>query len=174
MLFLASRTAIGKHVHSEYTDSCCARKEFRLATTKYRTYNFSARSFVDLVNDPEPNNLVGAATDRLRLRINSCKHVAKRSKLDPASPSSTAAATVEKDDKSDNFRLWPSDNADGDLIKLLFPFRQATNIHAIADELSLIYSVDTDEPHDKAILLISFDPQFHLPCMETRNNDSTQ
>jgi hypothetical protein len=182
---LARHKRIGKHVHSEYTGSCCTRKEFILAKTKYRTYNFSARSFVDLVNDPEPNNRVGAATDRLRLRINSRKrkctlssgdeHASKRSKLDSTPLSSTTAAvTTEKDDESDNVRLWPPDNADEDLIKLLCPTRQATNIYAIADERSLIYSVDTDEPHKQAIILISFDPQIHLPCMRSRRNDGTQ
>lgn len=180
---LARHKRIGKHVHSEYTGSCCTRREFILAKTKYRTYNFSARSFMDLVNDPEPNNRVGAATDRLRLRINSRKrkctlpgdeHVAKRSKLDSTPFTSTTAAITEKDDESDNVRLWPPDNADGDLIKLLCPTRQATNIHAIADERSLIYSVDTDEPQKQAIILISFDPQIRLPCMHNRRNDGTQ
>lgn len=175
---LARHKRIGKHVHSEYTGGCCTRREFILAKTKYRTYNFAARSFVDLVNDPEPNNRVGAATDRLRLRINSRKrkctlsgdeHVAKHCKLDTGPISST-----EKDDESDNVRLWPADDADEDLIRLLCPTRQATNIHAIADERSLIYSVDTDVPHRQAIVLISFDPQIRLPCMHSRRNDSRQ
>lgn len=176
---LARHKRIGRYVHSEYTGSCCTRREFILAKTKYRTYNFSARSFVDLVNDPEPNNRVGVATDRLRLRINSRKrkctlsgddHIAKRSKRDSTPPSSTTAATSEKDDESDNVRLWPPDNADEDLIKLLCPTRQATNIHAIADERSLIYSVNTDEPQKQAIILISFDPHIRLPCMHSRTN----
>lgn len=175
---LARHQRIGKHVHSEYTSSCCKRREFIMAKTKYRTYNFSARSFVDLVNDPEPNNRVGGATDRLRLRINSRKrkctssddHTAKRSRLDTTPLNSASAATSEKDE-SDNVRLWPPDDADEDLIKLLCPTRQATNIHAVADERSLIYSVDTEEPHKQAIILISFDPQIRLPCMHSRRID---
>ncbi|EEA27251.1 hypothetical protein TMatcc_004465 [Talaromyces marneffei ATCC 18224] len=180
---LARRKRIGKHVHSEYSGNCRTRREFIMAKTKYRTYNFSAHSFMDLVNDPEPNNRVGAATDRLRLRINSCKrkctlsvddnHVAKRSKLDSTLRSSTTATTSIKDDESDNVHLWPPDDADEDLIKLLCPTRKATNIHAIADERSLIYSVDTDEPHKQAIILISFDPQIRLPCMHSRNQGAT-
>jgi hypothetical protein len=177
---LARHKRIGKHVHSEYTGGCCTRREFILAKTKYRTYNFSAHAFVDLVNDPEPNNRVGAATDRLRLRVNSRKRkctlpddhqVSKRSKLDSIPASSTVAS--EKDDESDSVRLWPPDNADEDLIKLLCPTRQATNIHAISDERSLVYSVGTDEPQKQAIILISFDPQIRLPCMHSRNQGVT-
>ncbi|EED19680.1 F-box domain protein [Talaromyces stipitatus ATCC 10500] len=181
---LARHKRIGKHVHSEYTCNCSTRKEFILAKTKYRTYNLSACAFVDLVNDPEPNNRVGAATDRLRLRINSRKrkytssgedhdhqHVYKRSKLDDSTAQISSTTNEKEDVIADHVRLWPPDNADEELIRLLCPTRKATNIHAIADERSLIYSVDTDEPQKQAIILINFDPQFRLPCMHNRSQE---
>lgn len=178
----------GQHVHSEYTASCSPKRDFILAKTKYRTYHLSACAFLDLVNDPEPNNRVGVATDRVRLRINARKRKridtndddanicpsAKRRVCDDKSQIDEVAA-VPPDGQhhaSDGVLLWPPDNADEELINLLCPSRRATNIHAIADERSLIYSVDTDDPQKQAIILISFDPQIRLPCMRSRSEEA--
>jgi hypothetical protein len=165
----------GRHVHSEYSASCSTKRDFILAKTKYRTYNLSACAFIDVVNDPEPNNRPGAATDRVRLRINARKRKHNciedesdnhASKCRPHAHIKNNSTARDEQIASDNVLLWPPDNADEDLIKLLCPTRKATNINAIADERSLIYSVDTGDPQlQQAIILISFDPQIRLPCM---------
>ncbi|OKL62820.1 hypothetical protein UA08_01701 [Talaromyces atroroseus] len=168
----------GRHVHSEYSASCSTKRDFILAKTKYRTYNLSACAFIDLVNDPEPNHSFGAATDRVRLRINARKRKYAEDEASPFHVDHCAGGgkrrrqndpRIEPDAAaSDGVRLWPPENADEELIKLLCPSRQATNIHAVADERSLIYSVDT-QTQQQAIVLISFDPQIRLPCMRSKS-----
>lgn len=179
---LARHQRPGRHVHPEYTGSGNTKRDFILAKTKYRTYNLSACAFIDLVNDPEPNNRVGAATDRLRLRVNSRKrkwaeddhspdHRGTKRKINDGNQLEVCASQDEQR-SSDRVRLWPPDNADEDLVNLLCPSRKATNVHAVADERSLIYSVDTSDPEQQAIVLISFDPQIRLPCMRHRDGDN--
>ncbi|KAH8694965.1 hypothetical protein BGW36DRAFT_428864 [Talaromyces proteolyticus] len=167
---------IEKNTHSEYTDTTSPRRDFILAKTKYRTYNPSASAFIDLINDPEPSTTVGAVHDRLRLRICSRKRknpfesdntLTKRLKDD-----STGDIIPHSDERyvSNGIKMWPEERADEELIDLLCPAKRAANVHGVADERTLIYSVDieTAEPHQQqqqAIILVNFDSRLRIPSL---------
>jgi hypothetical protein len=162
-----------RYKHTEYTDSSVPKRDFILARTKYRAYNPSAAAFVDLINDPEPSTSVGVVQDRLRLRI--CSRKRKQPKEVDYSQSkrqkqSEASENEEQQYVSNGVKLWPADDADQDVLDLLCPAKRASNVHGAADERTLVYSVDidTDEPHQQAIVLVGFDPRIRLPCMRSR------
>ncbi|CRG86123.1 hypothetical protein PISL3812_03126 [Talaromyces islandicus] len=169
-----------KYKHTEYPDSTMPKRDFILARTKYRAYNPSAAAFVDLINDPEPSTSVGVVQDRLRLRICSRKRKQPIEEEEEEDASSRAkkkkqSETSESEEEqqqyiSNGVKLWPADDADQDLLDLLCPAKRAANVHGASDERTLVYSVDidTDEPHQQAIILVGFDPRIRLPCMRSR------
>lgn len=149
-------------------------REFILAKTKYRTYHLPALAFVDLVNDPrpDPNNPHAVPRDRLRLRTVSRK---RKSPIDydgkEGEPgiifkpeiADQKGQPIERSEErfvSRGIWMWPPEDAPRKLEKLLCPAKRAGNVHAIADERSVIYSVnqDGDMGDHQAIILISFDP----------------
>ncbi|RJE21396.1 F-box domain protein [Aspergillus sclerotialis] len=69
------RKRVCRHYHTEYEPGSdpSQRRDFILAKTKYRSYNLSASTYVDLVNDPCPNSADLVPRDRLRLRTVSRK-----------------------------------------------------------------------------------------------------
>lgn len=163
-----------KYKHTEYTDCAVPRRDFILARTKYRAYNPSAAAFVDLINDPEPSTSVGVVQDRLRLRI--CSRKRKQPTDENGAPikrqkqSESLETEEEQQYVSNGVKLWPADDADQDVLNLLCPAKRAANVHGAADERTLVYSVDidTDDPHQQAIILVGFDPRIRLPCMRSR------
>ncbi|KAI7975075.1 hypothetical protein EIK77_002370 [Talaromyces pinophilus] len=80
-----------KLVHPEYSSDSCERLDFAASNTLYSYYNLSARTFLDLINDPVPNSQVAMPGKRFRLRFNSHKCTAS-------------------DKKHVSIQLWPSDN----------------------------------------------------------------
>ena len=172
---------IRKHYHHEYEQSRLdprnsAPRDFILAKTKFRAYNHSAMSFIDLVSDPAP---VAAGSvrmrDRLRLRIASRR---QKSPLvdDPDCPGQMILRKPELDEHDDpiegseedfhptEIHLWPPDDAPTEIYDVLCPAGRVGTVDAIADERSIIYM--TDAPSNatpgrgnaRAIVMISFDP----------------
>lgn len=175
--FSEPRDRIRKHFHREYGQSRLdprnsPPRDFILAKTRFRAYNPSAMSFIDLVSDPAPIPGSLRTRDRLRLRIASRK---QKSPLvdDPTNPGYMLLRKPELD-KNDNpirgseedFRptevyLWPPDNAPAEIYDILCPSGRAGNIEAIADERSIIYMTDAQHAtpgRSRAIVMISFDP----------------
>jgi hypothetical protein len=158
-----------RHVHAEYgpEDDASQRRDFILARTKYRTYNPSACAFLDLVNDPQQFSVI--PQDRLRVRISSRKRKCPfddGGRLIPreVSPSGEVIQGSEERFISRGTKLWPPDDAPEDVSNLLCPSKTAAGIHAVADDRSLVYSINVEGGH-QAIVLISFDPRIRIPSM---------
>jgi hypothetical protein len=178
--FSEPRKRIRKHYHHEYEHSRfdprnAAPRDFILAKTKFRAYNPSAMSFVDLVSDPAPIPGSVRMRDRLRLRIASRK---QKSPLidDPDRPGHTLLRKPELElDEKDapvdgsehdfhptETHLWPPDDAPLEIYDVLCPGGRLGIIEAVADERSIVYMTD-DNAHamnggGRAIVMISFDP----------------
>lgn len=165
-----------RHYHTEHEPGSESQKrDFILARTKYRTYNFSASAFVDLVNDPDTASGDLVPRDRLRLRTVSRK---RRCPIDEDGEEVEPGLLFPPEDKDEDGRpienseerfvprgihLWPPDDAPRELNELLCPSKRAGKVHAIADERSLIYSVDRDlGDENQAIIIINFDPLIRL------------
>lgn len=179
------RKRLRRHYHSEYqlgSDDHTPRRDFILAKTKFRTYNLSAASFVDLVNDPCPDPERSLLPrDRLRLRVVSRK---RKSPIDEAGeegpqkrlypPELTdgdgqPVAHSEERFISRGVRMWPPDDAPPKLTELLCPSKRMGKVRAIADERSIVYSVDraiATPGENRPIVLINFDPSLRLPGLQ--------
>ncbi|KAL4891122.1 F-box domain protein [Aspergillus ambiguus] len=173
-----------RYYHAEYPLNCdkTQRRDFILAKTKFRTYNHSASTFVDLVNDPYPDPERSLLSrDRLRLRVVSRK---RKSPIDEEGeegprkrlfrPEVTDADGHPVEHSEERFitrgvQMWPPDNAPQELNDLLCPSRRIGKVQAIADERSIVYSVEhnsTGSGDNRAIVLINFDPSLRLPGLQ--------
>ncbi|PYI26517.1 hypothetical protein BP00DRAFT_355793 [Aspergillus indologenus CBS 114.80] len=188
---------IRRHYHQEYPPGTdlAKRRDFILARTKYRTYNLSSSTFVDLVTDaagPQPSHSINSTTtsgriptDQLRLRLTSRK---RKSPIDSAGEEVEPGLLYppELDDQDSSSRppidhseerfeslgvhMWPPDHAPAALTQLLSPTKRiaSSEVRAAADERSLVYSVDAPDSGDgdQAILFINFDPLLRLPGLQ--------
>ncbi|KAF7133954.1 hypothetical protein CNMCM5793_005480 [Aspergillus hiratsukae] len=184
------RKRLRRHYHPEYPlddhdsndhDTPYQRRDFILAKTKFRTYNLSASTFVDLVNDPHPSpggSLV--PHDRLRLRTVSRK---RKSPFDETNNTLHKPEFTDDDGKplehseerftSRGIHMWPPDNAPPELTQLLCPSHRIGKIQAVADERSIVYSVDQEGLcGNQAIILINFDPVIRHPGLKRLNTES--
>ncbi|KAL2818879.1 hypothetical protein BJX63DRAFT_45207 [Aspergillus granulosus] len=177
------RKRLRRHYHPEYEEEVepTPRRDFILAKTKFRTYNLSASSYFDLVNDPLPSRRGGdlVPRDRLRLRMVSRK---RKCPIDTEGTgllfkpelSEADGRLVENSEerfKSRGVHLWPPDEAPQELNDLLCPSKRTGQVQAIADDRSIVYSVNKDnlEPGDQAIIFINFDPALRLPGLPRMN-----
>lgn len=179
-----------RHYHSEYQlgrdqppSSPSPRRDFILAKTKYRAYNLSASAFIDLVNDPHPESGTSRGSgnllppDRLRLRTVSRKRKCPIDEVGDEGPRGLLYDPDLHDERgkplehseerfvSRGVHLWPPDDAAPELERLLCPSKRAGRVLAMADERSLVYSVNHDGLPDgtQALVLINFDPTIRLP-----------
>ncbi|KAL4865041.1 hypothetical protein BDV12DRAFT_156035 [Aspergillus spectabilis] len=183
------RKRLRRHYHAEYDGGLepKPRRDFILAKTKFRTYNISASSYLDLVNDPLPSAGRGdpVPRDRMRLRVVSRK---RKCPIDEEGTgllftpelSEADGRLVENSEErftSRGVHLWPPDDAPQELNDLLCPSRRAGQVQAIADDRSIVYSVNQDtsahqdrlDPGDQAIVFINFDPALRLPGLKRMN-----
>ncbi|KAI9934372.1 hypothetical protein ASPWEDRAFT_169999 [Aspergillus wentii DTO 134E9] len=175
------RKRLRRHYHPEYHQGGepSQRRDFILAKTKHRTYNLSASTFVDLVNDPRPDPGGRVPHDRLRLRMASRKRkcpideqgeegtqgLLYRPEVDAEGQSTECS---EERFASRGIHLWPPDDAPRELDELLCPSKRAGKVQAVADERSIIYSVDQPGMNDgkQAIIMVNFDPYIRLPGLK--------
>ncbi|KAL4931025.1 F-box domain protein [Aspergillus undulatus] len=183
------RKRLRRQYHAEYDGDAepKPRRDFILAKTKFRTYNVSASSYCDLVNDPLPKARPGEIVprDRMRIRVVSRKRKSPideegiegkkhRGLLFPPELSEADGSPVENSEERFETRgvhLWPPDDAPPELNNLLCPSKRTGQVQAVADDRSLVYSVNQDglEPGDQALILISFDPALRLPGLKRLN-----
>lgn len=156
------------------------RGTFTLSKTKYRTYNPSCASFLDIVLDDRPTQSPCSrlARPQVRLRIGSRK---------PASPLNDDGTlrTPDLDLESgkpipgseDRFtdrgiRMWPPDDAPAELLEILNPSTDLRDLQGWSDERSVLYTVPAaSAPGPKAIVLINFDPALehaNLPFLDSK------
>lgn len=172
-----SRKRVCRYYHTEYEpqSESSQRRDFILAKTKYRTYNLSASTYVDLVNDPHPESGDLVPRDRLRLRTVSRK---RKCPINEETGLLFRRELNEEDGRpmeyseeryaSRGIHMWPADDAPRELNELLCPSKRAGKVHAMADERSLLYSVHKDGLEDgkQAIILVNFDPMLRLPGLQ--------
>ncbi|GLB01960.1 hypothetical protein AtubIFM57258_000371 [Aspergillus tubingensis] len=181
------RKRLRRHFHQEYAHGAepAQRHDYILAKTKFRSYNLSASTFVDLVNDPSPDTPGSFIPhDRLRVRTVSRKRKCPIDENgDEGEPgllfrpelSDADGQPIEHSEEryaSRGVRLWPPDNAPRELTQLLCPSKRCGPVQAAADERSLVYSVDQDGLEGtghQAIVLINFDPSLRLPGLQSMN-----
>lgn len=164
-----------RHFHAEYEPGATKRQEFIAARTKHRSYHLGASTFVDIVNDPVGDSL--RSRDRLRLRTVSRKRKCPideegiegpRNLLFPPTQMDRHGCPVEGSEERfecRGVRMWPPDDAPPALQGLLCPGPRTGSVKSIADERSIIYSIDAPglPPNHQALILISFDPAFRIP-----------
>ncbi|KAL4773192.1 hypothetical protein BDW60DRAFT_29455 [Aspergillus nidulans var. acristatus] len=179
------RKRLRRHYHSEYDGGVepKPRRDFILAKTKFRSYNISASSYIDLVNDPLPRSVGGGGLvprDRIRVRVVSRKRKCPIDeegleekpgllfKRELSEPDGRLVENSEERFETRGVHLWPPDDAPQELNHLLCPSKRTGQVHAYADDRSIVYSVNQDERNstDQAIVLINFDPTLRLPGLK--------
>ncbi|KAK2754673.1 hypothetical protein FQN54_006806 [Arachnomyces sp. PD_36] len=170
---------ICRNYHPEYSrdEQPADRRDFILAKTKYHTYNPSASTFLDIVNDPTEQSTLTAPPDRLRLRIGSRKRKCpidengeegEKGLLYPPehTKDGTKNTPLELSDErfvSRGIHLWPPPNAPSELLDILCPSGRAGRVEAVSDERTLIYSTEECEPGAlRPIILVNFDPSIQF------------
>jgi hypothetical protein len=165
-----------RNYHPEYEPSDRSqRREFIAAYTKHHCYHLAA----SIVNDPERQADGVHIRDSLRLRTISRK---RKSPIDekgiagepgllyPPTQFDANGGPVEGSDEcfaSRGMNMWPAEDAPAGLHYLLCPSSCSGKVRAILEECTLVYSVSSPGlPSDHlAIILISFDPIFHIPTL---------
>ncbi|KAJ5404756.1 hypothetical protein N7465_006040 [Penicillium sp. CMV-2018d] len=164
-----------RNYHAEYESGSTGRQEFIAARTKHRSYHLGATTFVDIVNDPVGDNL--RSRDRIRLRTVSRKRKCPIDEEGIEGPRNRLFQPTQVDQygfpvegSEERFtcrgvRMWPPDDAPPALQSLLCPGPRTGSVKSVADERSIIYSIDAPglPPNQQALILISFDPYFRIP-----------
>ncbi len=147
---------------------------FTLAKTRYRTYNPCSSSFLDLVLDNRvsasiaPNCLLG---HQIRLRIGS----RKRAKLKRNEDTGHVIPEEQERFVDRGIRLWPPENTPTDLINILNPSLNTSEVEATSDERSLIYMAEFPPPsQERAIIFINFDSAIRFTGLPILNLKSSQ
>ncbi|EER24651.1 hypothetical protein D8B26_004992 [Coccidioides posadasii str. Silveira] len=187
--YVPPRKRVRRQYHDEYTfeeRTSDSRKDFPLSKTKFWTYNHSASSFVDLVNDPRPTKGFSAQADRLRLRIGSRKRKCpideqgeevERGSLYPPEYFHGCGVPVkwsEERYKSRGIKFWPPDDAPEELLQLLCPRTASGRIEAAADERMIVYLTKASQPDGprQVIVLINFDPTIRFKGLKRLSQPS--
>ena len=142
-------------------------REFSLANTKYRNYNYSTSAFLEIVVDRQVLNNCPDLSKYICLRIGSR---ISRSPLLPQSLLHDASTTrenalVQHDETycDGGIRLWPPVDAPAKLHRLLNCSPIESKLHAISDERSIIYMVPSSNSRRTApIILINFDSKIQF------------
>lgn len=164
---------VRRHYHPEYSGAeLDSRRDFIHSRTKYTTYNHSASSFVDLVNDPPAQSkFFSTPPDRLRLRIGSRK---RKSPIDEQGEEGVPGMLFPPEHLDDNghpiehsderfesrgIHLWPPNDAPRELISLLCPSGRAGTVDACSDDRCIVYSTNPSKTDStrRPIILLSFD-----------------
>ncbi|KAK2730937.1 hypothetical protein FQN55_005275 [Onygenales sp. PD_40] len=164
---------IRRHYHREYDEkevSSPERKDFILSKTKYRTYNYSASTFIDLVNDPPQPGGYATLPDQLRLRVGSRKRKCPINDAEGKEKGLLYTPDIDEVTKepiefseehfeSRGIKLWPPRDSPPELLSLLCPAKKCGKVEAESDERSMVYSTEPPNPDGRRpIILVSFDP----------------
>ena len=149
-------------------------REFSLANTKYRNYNFSTSAFLEIVMNRQRLDHCPEFSGYICIRIGS--RISKSSELLNGSMHDTSPTTENALVQPDHMycdggiRLWPPVDAPAKLHKLLNCSPIVSKLHAISDERSVIFMApSSDLERNAPIILINFDPKIRfqgLPRLE--------
>ena len=138
-------------------------REFSLANTKYRSYNYSNSAFLDIVVDDEKPTQCPALRKHIRLRVGS------RRLASPLDENGLLRNTVSEyesppPEEDEQYRdlgiqLWPPLGAPTELLELLNSNPSVSKLKGASDERSVVYMATASDPkHIAPIVFINFDP----------------
>jgi hypothetical protein len=145
-----------------------AQPTFTLAKCRLRTYNPSCSTFLDLVDDPHPNDWQGKQRLRLRAGTRTLGPILRDDTGLLREPSPDLRTALHEMYIVPPIVYWPAaqdlDNPDEQLdsiYRLMNPPSHTGNVEGIADERSMVYMTGShNEP--KALIFIGFDPSIRL------------
>ena len=155
---------LSRYCHPEYNDKFpSGSSEFSLANTKYRAYNHSSFSFLDIVIDDRPPSRCPSLRKHLRLRVGSRRL---------ASPLGEDGLIIclpgDNERYSDKgIQLWPPLDAPQELFELLNSEPSISKLKAASDERSVVYMPASGNSRQTVpIVLINFDPAIRYPGLK--------
>ena len=155
---------LSRYCHPEYSDeSPPGSSEFSLANTKYRVYNHSCFSFLDVVVDDHPPSRCPSLRKYLRLRVGS------RRLASPLGEDGLIICHSDDDEQYNNngIQLWPPLDAPQELFELLNSDTSISKLEAASDERSVVYMPASSNSRQTApIVLINFDPAIRYPGLK--------
>ncbi|KAL9101920.1 MAG: hypothetical protein Q9187_009187 [Circinaria calcarea] len=155
-----SRTRLprkARHCHPEYKgDQPPADfRDYRLAQTKYRVYNYSCAAFLDIIYDDQSPTQFPQFKQQLRFRVQSRVQ-------------SRVQADSEERFEYRGIRTWPPSDAPGELLKVINPESGAGRLDGCSDERSVVYMAGSDvSGQGKPIVLVNFDPFIRFSGLKT-------
>ncbi|KAF2181982.1 hypothetical protein K469DRAFT_587577 [Zopfia rhizophila CBS 207.26] len=189
-----------RHTHPEFGPQGGNTRSFILARTKFRAYNFSCSSFIDLVEDERccanPSNPLAGPC--LRLRIGSRRPAPRvpeewsmHDKVTLAREQSISAPLLEGDEsyRYSQIKMWPPPAStcpcSEKLHRILNPklpsgFSHNKTITGVVDERSFVYMIRPGKSYsggdDNAlgtIVVVSFNREKRIPNSQMSRIDST-
>lgn len=158
------RRRIARYCQPEYpAASAPDGREFSLANTKYRVYNYSNSTFLDIVVDNEQATQCPERQKHIRLRVGS-RRLASPLDEDGFLRHPVCEAGSPEPEEDERYRnmgiqLWPPLDAPAELLALLNSDPELSKLKAASDERSVVYMATSSDPKRVApIILINFDP----------------
>ena len=178
------RKRLTRNWHPEEQSDSKPHQAFTLAKTKYRTYNPCSSAFLDIVLDstsPIPATLTRRPPRRVRIRIGSRKPASPLHedgtlrKAECSEESGQAVRGSEEMYTNRGIRLWPPTDAPSQLLDLVNPCPDMSEVEATSDERSIVYMAgQSSSPQGRAIVLINFDPAMAFPDLRLLESGSSQ
>ncbi|KAI9880517.1 MAG: hypothetical protein M1830_002557 [Pleopsidium flavum] len=167
------RKRLYRDYHAEEHALSNACRSFILAKTRYRTYNPCSSSFLDLVlDDTTSPSTVASRLPRQLLRI----RIGSRKLASPFNEDGSLRLPELKDETGEvlkgseerfvgrGIRLWPPRNVPAELLDVLQPCSNLSEVEATSDERSIVYMTgSSDSTQGRGIVLINFDSAIKFP-----------
>ncbi|KAF3761082.1 hypothetical protein M406DRAFT_283015, partial [Cryphonectria parasitica EP155] len=173
----SSKTHLRNPYKTHIGDDSSASVMITLSKCHIRSYHYESQAFLDLVDNPHPDDLSSKA--RLQLRSGS-RQLRPAAQLGPDSPGhdKTLPHTARimhlyKNDGKNTITLWPPTPEEGEqagadaaglekLGKIINPPSHTGNVKGVWDERSFVYSVGSNADGVQAIVFVGFDPSLKL------------
>ncbi|MCJ1366728.1 hypothetical protein MMC16_005858 [Acarospora aff. strigata] len=175
------RTRLKRDYHDEPVAASKSYQTFTLAKTKYRTYNPSSSSFLDVVIDSTRSVSTAPSPfprQQVRIRIGSrrLKSPLKKNGLlrERQISEETGQVRIGSEERfiDRDIRLWPPENAPSQLLDILNPSSDMSEVEASSDERSVVYMAGSSySAKGRPIVLINFDAALNfagLPLLDPR------
>jgi hypothetical protein len=150
------------HSESEIADRTPAVRDFKCSF-----YHCDASAFIDITKDAKhPNGI--------RLRTSSRRSISPVDKISGLLSIPGRNKTGSGRDKNFEYdvRLWPADDAPGELFNLLCPSGNKRVTRIVADDRCVIYSVPSETIGAELMIFINFDPSIAYPGRIISTNDT--
>lgn len=188
-----TETRLREPYNTHIGDDASTALMFTFSKCPVRSYHAQSETFLDLVDNPDPNNDLATSTSssstpRLQLRAGTrLRRPAAEIPFSAASPAyDTTRPHTErikhlyKDQGANRIRFWPptpseadalrADAGDLDLLgKIVNPPTHTGNARGVWDERSFVYSTGNNADGVQAVVFVGFDPSIHLQGLRRWN-----